>query len=165
MLFYARVISAGVYIHTQIQSQTNAYPNRSHPPLRLRDLDANNRLTEEDQSRGNEMLPPPFAHLIERPHHKLNSVQKTQLVSISTAVREQPNTVPSKMAEDCRRCQQWCPYGPGGFGTQDRTRNFFVACKHKAYELFKNRVLGPTHQQPHRASLWSNQYCKVCRVN
>ena len=25
---------------------------------------------------------------------------------------------PSEMAEDCRRCQQWCPYDPGGSGTQ-----------------------------------------------
>ena len=163
MLFYACVISAGVYIHTQIQSQTNAYPNRSHPPLRLRDLDANNRLTEEDQSRGNEMLPPPFAHFIEGPHHKLNSVQKTQLVSISTAVREQPNTV-----KDGRRLSPMStvvPLRPWWFRDTGQDEEFFLACKHKAYELFKNRVLGPTHQQPHRASLWSNQYCKVCRVN
>ena len=39
---------------------------------------ANNRITEEDQSRGNEMLPPPFAHFIQIPHHKWNSVQKIQ---------------------------------------------------------------------------------------
>ena len=25
---------------------------------------------------------------------------------------------PSEMAEDCRRCQQWCPYDPDGSGTQ-----------------------------------------------
>ena len=25
---------------------------------------------------------------------------------------------PSEMAEDCHRCQQWCPYNPGGSGTQ-----------------------------------------------
>ena len=56
--------------HTQIQSQTNANPHHIHPPLCLRDLDANNRITEEDQNRGNEMLPPPFAHFIQRPHHK-----------------------------------------------------------------------------------------------
>ena len=56
--------------HTQIQSQTNAHPRHIHPPLCLRDLDANYRITEEDQSRGNEMLPPPFAHFIQRPHHK-----------------------------------------------------------------------------------------------
>ena len=31
---------------------------------------SNNRITEEDQSRGNEMLPPPFAHIIQKPHHK-----------------------------------------------------------------------------------------------
>ena len=55
---------------TQIQSQTNAHPHHIHPPLCLRDLDANNRITEEDQSRGNEMLPPPFAHFIQRPYHK-----------------------------------------------------------------------------------------------
>ena len=29
-----------------------------------------NRITEEDQSRGYEMLPPRFAHFIQRPHHK-----------------------------------------------------------------------------------------------
>ena len=55
--------------HTQIQSQTNAHPHHIHPPLCLRDLDANNRITEEDQSCG-EMLPPLFAHFIQRPHHK-----------------------------------------------------------------------------------------------
>ena len=39
-------------------------------------------------------------------------------VSTSTAVREQPKT--SEMAEDCRRCQLWCPYDPmvPGRGTQ-----------------------------------------------
>ncbi len=56
--------------HTQIQSQTNAHPHHIHPPLCLRDLDANNRITEEDQRRGNEMLPPPFAQFIQIPHHK-----------------------------------------------------------------------------------------------
>ena len=25
---------------------------------------------------------------------------------------------PSEMAEDCRRCQPWCPYDPDGSGTQ-----------------------------------------------
>ena len=25
---------------------------------------------------------------------------------------------PSEMEEDCRRCQQWCPYDPDGSGTQ-----------------------------------------------
>ena len=48
--------------HTQIKSQTNAPAQHIHPPSRLRDRDANNRITEEDQSRGNEMLSPPFAH-------------------------------------------------------------------------------------------------------
>ena len=42
--------------HTQIKSQTNAHPHHIHPPLCLRDLDATNRITEENQSRGNEML-------------------------------------------------------------------------------------------------------------
>ena len=64
--------------HTQIQSQTNAHPHHIHPPLCLRDLDANNRITEEDQTRGNVILPPPFAHSTQRPHHKLNSVQENQ---------------------------------------------------------------------------------------
>ena len=61
--------------HTRIQSQTNAHPHHIHRPLRLRDLDTNNRITE-DQSHVNEMLPPPFAHFIQRPHHKWISMQK-----------------------------------------------------------------------------------------
>ena len=56
--------------HTQIQSQTNAHPNHIHPPLCLRDLEANNIIAEEDQRHENEMLPPPFAYFIQRPHHK-----------------------------------------------------------------------------------------------
>ena len=34
--------------HTRIQRQTNADPHHIHPPLRLRDLDTNNRITGED---------------------------------------------------------------------------------------------------------------------
>ena len=34
--------------HTRIQSQTNADPHHIHPPLRLRELDTNNIITEED---------------------------------------------------------------------------------------------------------------------
>ena len=34
--------------HTRIPSQTNADPHHIHPLLRLRDLDTNNRITEED---------------------------------------------------------------------------------------------------------------------
>ncbi len=56
--------------HTQIQSQANAHPYHIHPPLCLPDLDANNGITEDDQRRGNQMLPPPFTHFIQRPHHK-----------------------------------------------------------------------------------------------
>ena len=47
-----------------------AHPYHIHPHLCLRDMYANNRITEEDQSRGNEMPPPPFAHFIQTPHHK-----------------------------------------------------------------------------------------------
>ena len=35
-----------------------------------------NRITYEDQSRWNEMLPPPFAHFMQRPHHKWNSMHE-----------------------------------------------------------------------------------------
>ena len=166
--------------HIQIQSQTNAHPHHIHPTLCLRDLDDNNRITEEDQSRGNEMLPPPFAHFIQRPHHKWNSVQentnshrslrryinnceKRKLRWFGHVIRSSglckkvlQGTVPGKrkrgrqkkrwednirewtgldfnssqraaedremadreMAEDCRRCQQWCHYDPDGSGTQ-----------------------------------------------
>ena len=139
----------------------------------LRDLDTNNRITEEDQSRGNEMLPPPFAHFIQGPHHKLNSVHKNtnshrslqrsinncekkevtmvwtcdqikwplqkgstrhstrekkrgktkekmgrqhQRVDRSRLQQQSESSLgPSEMAEDCRRCQQWCPYDPDSF--------------------------------------------------
>ena len=36
--------------------------------------DANNRITEEDQSRGNEMLPPPFALHISYKDHITNEI-------------------------------------------------------------------------------------------
>ena len=38
-------------------SDPKSDPHHIHPPLCLRDLDANNRITEKDQSRGNKMLP------------------------------------------------------------------------------------------------------------
>ena len=44
-------------------------------PLQYTNMDANNRPTEEDHGNGNEMLPAPFAHFIQRPHHQCNSVQ------------------------------------------------------------------------------------------
>ena len=162
--------------HTQIQSQTNAHPHHIHPSLRLRDLDTNNRIAEEDQSRGNEMLPPPFVHFIQRSHHKWNSVHKntnshrslrrstnngekkevTMVLTCdqikwplqkgptrhSTREKKKGKTKEkmgwqhqrvdrsrfqqqsecsrwrSEMAEDCRRCQQWCHYDPDDSGTQ-----------------------------------------------
>ena len=162
--------------NNQIQSQTNAHPHHIHPPLCLRDLDTNIRITEEDQSRGNEMLPLPFAHFIQGSHHKWNSVHKNtnshrplrrstnngQIKEVTmvrtrdqikwhlqkgptrhstrekkkgktkekmgrqhqrvdrSRVQQQSESSrgPSEMEEECHRCQQWCPYDPGGSGTQ-----------------------------------------------
>ena len=60
-------------------------------------------------------------------------------VSSSTAVREQPKT--SEMAEDCRRCEQLCPYDPDGSGTQvtgnyrivHRSDNVFICGSHHGH--------------------------------
>ena len=32
--------------------------------------------------------------------------------------QSESSRIPSEMAEDCRRCQQWCLYDPDGSGTQ-----------------------------------------------
>ena len=51
--------------HTRIQSQTNADPHHIHPLLRLRDLDTNNRITEEMRCYRR------LLHIIiQRSHHK-----------------------------------------------------------------------------------------------
>ena len=47
-----------------------------------------------------------------RQHQRVDRSRLQQLLQSESSRR------PSEMAEDCRRCQPWCPYDPDGSGTQ-----------------------------------------------
>ena len=76
---------------------------------------------------------------LERQHQR---VDRSRLQQQSESSRR-----PSEMAEDCRRCQQWCPYDPDGSGVvvifinrEDFSTGYSQSCSASAIFPYSQKV-------------------------